>query len=130
MVESILTGLRLSGIAIFAWLAWRILFESFDFTKAPEHVRRRAWHFNRSAILVMCFVMCCLASPANIMLANGVIGLETNFVMMSGVTVGACLYATLKHHGLDIATGKRPVHWVACSLIMGISALYSTGRAI
>ena len=129
MAEDILTGLRIGGIAIFAWLAWRILFESFDFTSAPQRVRDHAWRYHRGSILVMCFVMCCLASPANIMLANGIISLETNFWMMCGVTIGACIYAMLKHHGLDIATGKRPVHWVACLLILFISALYGTGRA-
>ncbi|UAB76945.1 hypothetical protein INR77_08800 [Erythrobacter sp. SCSIO 43205] len=130
MIEGLLTGLRIGGIAIFAWLAWRILFESFDFTKAPKHVRDSAWRYHRVSILVMCFVMCCLASPANIMLANGLISLDVNFAMMSGVTIGACIYAILKHHGLDIATGKRPVHWFACLLIMTLSALYGTGRAL
>lgn len=128
--DDLVTGLRIGAIAIFTWLAWRVIFESWGVTGHTEGRREHAWRYLRASILVMCFVMVCLASPANILFANGLISKSVNFWMMGGVTIFACVYATLIHHGLDIINSRRPVTWVASVLIMGSSAVFGLVRAL
>lgn len=117
MVEDILTGLRLAGMVLFTWLAWRVLFESQEITAQGVIVRIQAWRFFRAGVLSICFVMIFLASPENILRANGMIDDQIGFAMMIGVTLGAILYAGLNHHALDIATSQRGATWFACVLI-------------
>lgn len=100
------------------------MFESWHITEQTGVVRKTAWVYYRASILVMCFIMVFMASPANILLANGLINLQTNFWLMCGVTVGAITYSALVHHGLDIATGRRPVTWAACVLIAVLSGTF------
>lgn len=128
-MTDLLTGLRIGGMLVFLWLGWRIAFESWEVTAQPVEVRLRAWRFFRAAIFVICFVMVFLASPENILRANGYISAETGFLMMCGVTVGASVHAALMHHALDLSVGKRPITWIACVFMLGLSALFGLVRA-
>lgn len=128
IADDLVIGLRLGAMFLFTWLAWRVVFESWTITAQPEPARRRAWRYFRAAVLVLCFVMIFLASPENILRANGIIGERVGFWMMAGVTIGAILYATLMHHAIDIANGRRRATAPACGIVTLISGAWGIGR--
>ena len=98
-------------------------------TERTKGVRDQAWRPFRASILVMCFIMVFLASPENILRANGYITDRTGAWMMVGVTAGAMLYACLTHHGLDIANGRRG-SLLSCMAICFLFFAYAVGRAV
>lgn len=128
IVEHLLTGLRIGGMVLFLWLGWRVAFESWEVTEQSAAVRLAAWQYYRASIFAICFVMVFLASPENILRAGNYITRETGLYMMCGVTLGACLHAALVHHALDISLGNRPVTWISCASIVGVSALFGLVR--
>lgn len=130
IADDLLIGLRMSGMVLFSWLGWRVMFESWDVTSASEAVRVRAWYHFRASILVMCFTMVFLASPANILRAHGLISQEFGFWMMVAVTFFAIVYAALVHHALDLVNHKRGGTIFACVLITFVSALWGLRGAL
>ncbi len=130
MIEGILTGLRIGASLLWAWIAVRVLIESWHVTEQSVSVRKRAWHYWRLMLLVMAFVIVCLFSPENILRANGYITEQTGFWMMSAGVVGLHICAYLTLMGLDIATGKGNRAWPAYPLLSIVSLIYGLIRGI
>ena len=128
MIEGILTGLRIGASLLWASIAVRVIIESWDVTNQPADVRKRGLAYWRAMLLVMAFVIVCMFSPENILRANGYIGEQTGFWMMSAGVVGlhVCAYLTLM--GLDIATGKGNRAWPAYFLLSLVSLIYGVTR--
>ncbi len=128
MIEGILTGLPIGASLLWASIAVRVIIESWDVTNQPADVRKRGWAYWRAMLLGMAFVIVCMFSPENILRANGYIGEQTGFWMMSAGVVGlhVCAYLTLM--GLDIATGKGNRAWPAYFLLSLVSLIYGVTR--
>lgn len=105
--NDLLTGLRIGAIVLWAWLALRVLFESWEITEQTVEIRRKGWAYWRASLLTMSFAVVFFFSPENILRANGYIDAATGFWMMAAGV--ACLHACaiLDHMGLDIATGGK-----------------------
>ena len=129
MIEAVLTGLRFGAIFLWAWIALRVLFESWDITKAPEETRERGWRYWRVNLLCMSFIVVCLFSPENILRANGYITEKTGYYMLTLGVAGlhACAYLVLI--GLDVATGQRNKAWPAYAAITAVSLAYAMLRS-
>ena len=124
MIEQLLTGLRMGAIILWAWLAIRVLFESWHVTEASPEVRERGWFYWRSQLLIMAFVIVFLFSPENILRANGYITQETGFWMLAAGTVGIQICAGFTMIGLDVATGHRNRAWPVYVAISAFSLSY------
>lgn len=130
MSEELITGLRIGAILLWAWLALRVLFESWHVTEAPAEVRARGWVYWRSMLLLMAFVIVFLFSPENILRANGYITADTGFYMMSAGVAGLHICAYLTLIGLDVATGHKNRAWPAYIAISLASLLYGLTRGM
>lgn len=128
MVEGILTGLRIGASLLWFWVGFRVIIESWDVTGQPVEVRKRGWVYWRAMLLVMAFVIVFLFSPENILRANGYIGEQTGFWMMSAGVVGLHVCAYLVLMGLDIATGHGNRAWPAYVAFSVISLVYGVTR--
>lgn len=102
-IDPLLTGLRLGAIVLWAWVGLRVIFDSHEITAENEAVRRLGWVYFRSSIVVMSAIVVFIFSPADILVANGMIGAETRKIMSAAGVAGLHLSATLLHLGLDVA---------------------------
>ena len=111
VIDELLTGLRIGAIILWAWLAIRVLVESWHVTEAAPEIRGRGWFYWRTQLFTMAFVIVFLFSPANILRANGYISEEASFWMMAWGTAGIQICAILNMIGLDVATGHPNRAW-------------------
>lgn len=123
VIEGVLTGLRIGAIILWAWVALRVVIESWHVTEQAEEVRKHGWAYWRAMLLVMAFVIVFLFSPENILRAHGYISNETGFSMMAAGVVGLHICAYLVMMGLDIATGHKNR---ALPAYIGVSAVSLT----
>ena len=127
-MTDILTGLRIGGCILWAWILWRILFESWHITEAPDEVRRRGWIHFRRFLALMGFAVVFLFSPENILRVGGYITEEQGFYMLGLGSLIVLVCGILIHHGLDIV-GKRPPSTVAIYFVIALlSIVYSVAR--
>lgn len=103
MHGEILTGLRLGAIVLWAWYGLRVLLDSYRITRQSEAVRDQGWSLYRPSEIVMAAIVVFLFSPADILIANGLIGQEDRELLNVGGVIGLHICAILKHLALDVA---------------------------
>lgn len=128
IADNLITGLRMGAIVVFAWLALRLLLDSWRVTEQARGLRVHAWVYFRASIAVICFSMIFLAAPENILRAEGVIGDRTGFWLMASIALGIMVWAVIIHRALDIATQRRGSTG-ACAGIAAVSLCYAIGKA-
>lgn len=99
----LLTGLRIGAIILWAWVGLRVAFDSWSITAEAENIRIRGWRFFRPSLLVLSAIIVFVFSPADILVAHGVIVAEERQAMAVVGTVGLHVAAVLLHLGLDVA---------------------------
>lgn len=133
-MDDILAGFRIGGAILWAWMLWRVLFESADIHSAPDLVRRAGWVHFRRFIVIMGSSIVFFTAPENILRASDRISFEVSLFMNSCAAFLVMVAAILVHHGLDIATERKPyaitVSFRVYILIAIISVIYSLGAAI
>lgn len=102
-VETILTGLRLGAIILWAWIGLRVVFDSWTITGEAHAIRQQGWRYFRFALLVMSVIVVFVFSPADILIANGYIVQEQRQALSAIGVVGLHVSAIALHLGLDIA---------------------------
>ena len=107
MIEAILTGLRIAGAILWAWILWRILFESWEITQAPDEVRRRGWKWFRAYLATMAFAIAFVFSPENILRSAGMITQEQGYYLLALGSLSNVFCAALIHNGMDIVSGQH-----------------------
>lgn len=133
-MDEILSGFRIGGAILWAWLLWRVLFESADIHNAPDMVRRAGWVHFRRFIMLMGTSIVFFSAPENILRAGGRISFEASLFMNSCAAFLVMVAAILVHHGLDIATERKPyaitISFRVYILIAIISITYSLTAAM
>lgn len=127
MVTDLLTGLRIGGALLWLLLWWRIIFESWGITARDEVTRKRGWRYYRAGLLVMCFTLVCLATPANLLRVHGHISEATEKGMMVAVAFCAAVAGGLFLRAMDIATGQDAGGWRLYSGLPILSIAYVLG---
>lgn len=115
------TGLRIGAIVLWAWLAIRLLLDSWKITEREQKVRKSSWTYFRASQLVMAFVVVFLFSPENILRAEGYISEAFGFKLIAVGVVGLHICATLMHMGLDVANGGSKRAWPAYAAMSALS---------
>ena len=124
-LNEMVAGLRIGGATLWAWMLWRVLFESADIHMAPDPVRRAGWvHFRRFIVCMGSSIVFFMA-PENILRAGGKISEEASFILMTCGSLLVLVAAILVHHGLDIATERSSKSYGIYIVIALISVLYS-----
>lgn len=103
MTEGVLIGLRIGAIILWAWIGLRVVFDSWTVTRESEDIRKRGWQFFRAGLLVMSVIVVFIFSPADILIANGLIDQPQRQALSALGVVGLHVSAILLHLGLDIA---------------------------
>ena len=129
-MDEVLSGLRIGGAILWAWMLWRVLFESADIHKAPDEVRRAGWvHFRRFIVCMGSSIVVFMA-PENILRTSGHMKAETSIAMLSAGSFLVMIAGILVHHGLDIATERRSNAYGVYVVICLISIFYSLTAAL
>lgn len=121
-MDEVLSGFRIGGAILWAWMLWRVLFESADIHRAPDPVRRAGWVYFRWFIVSNGFATAFFLAPENILRIGGHISREVSVSMLTGGSFLVLLGAILIHHGLDIAT-ERPSNSIAVYVVLALACV-------
>ena len=125
MIEAYATGIRLASIILWSWFAIRILLYSWHITEQPLGRRQEGWRYWRIGLLLMSAAIVFLFSPADILRANGYIGLPVRLAMMAAGATVICLVAALWLFALDVARGQPRNEIYAYLSIPAMTVLFS-----
>lgn len=125
MIETILTGLRVGGAILWVWILWRIVFESWRITEAPDEVRRQGWKWFRAYLATMGVAIAFIFSPETILRSAGIITQEQGYWMLAMGSFLNVVCAILIHNGMDIVTQHHKRQGMAIYVcIVALCVLY------
>lgn len=127
-MTQILSGFCIGGAILWAWMMWRVLFESANIHDAPDVIRRVAWKPFRWFIVCMGSSIVFFLAPREILYASHHIMRDTADMIGVFGTFFLMVAAIFVHHGLDIAV-ERKAHAISTYVvIVALSITYSLTR--
>lgn len=124
MIEHLITGLRISSMALWAMLFIRMAFYSWHITEGEPAVRVKGWRYFRLGVAILAVASVCFYGPRDILVAQDYITVETGLKLSAIATLLSSTTAALILTGLDIATGKNARALYAYLGIVAVSAVY------
>lgn len=126
-MDEIASGLRIGSSLLWGWVLWRIAFESWHITQAPDEVRRRGWiHFRRFLFLIG-FAIVFIFNPVALVRSGGYDSEFLEAWRALGVFITA-VCAILIHHGLDIVAKRSPSMLAVYFVMLLMSLVYTLTR--
>jgi hypothetical protein len=126
-VADFASGVRIASSVLWAWVLWRIAFESWRITEAPSDIRARGWiHFRRFLFLIG-FAIVFIFNPVAFIKMGGHYSETLEAWRAVGVLI-TTFCAILIHHGLDIVQRRPPSTLAIYFMLLVLSLVYTLTR--